>query len=408
MNFIKKYSALIIPAAILVVAVLFILLAFLINSGVKKEMDESVSLAKNVSNQLKKTPSKDQAELMKKYQLKHKADADRISNMLLESTLRELVSYKVFPEPRDTSRQIFKDFGSDYRNAIQELVKKINASDAPSKQEIDMAQSVVSRDRRSSARGEIDPIVDAICKKRAQQASVYANPDLFAWYQLWDDYNFIGQADAIRDCWYSQVAYWIYSDVVDTIKILNEGSSKVSDSAVKRLFGVSFQKEADGAASSRGSGREGNGGLDMPVYITEELTPILGADAWTNRICNEKIDVVHFSVSVVLSAEKVADFMKELCSEKEHVFLGWDGMQEARELKHNQITILSSKVVPVIPDDNDNLYYRYGSGAVVQWTGTCEYVFVNDAYDAIKPESIKELLGSNDNRSSRNTKRKRR
>lgn len=395
MKFIQKYMALIIPGVLILAALALIGISFMVNSGVKKNMKESVALSKSVTSQIKKTPSQRQAKVEEEYQNKHESDAKRIEAIVKNCSYRELISYKVFPKPRDTSRQVFKNFGSAYRDAINSIVAKMNASDAPSQKELDAEKNVTSsrrNSRRSTAKDEVDPIIDALCKKRASQASVYAAPDLFDWYHLWDDYEFIGQTDAIKDCWYSQVAFWVYEDIVDTIVTINNESESVFDSPVKRLVGISFTQQADSLTKSDSKSST----LDTPAYITEELPPILGAEAWTTREGGEENDVIHFSVSFIVAADQVPKLMKTLCGEKGHVFKGWNGKDSQKVFKHNQISILNIKVTPVVRDDTENQYYRYGESAVVQLTTVCEYVFMRAAYDKIKPDSIKELLMQED------------
>ncbi len=391
MNFIKKNMALIIPSMLIFVAVILIVLSIMVNSTVKKGMDSSADLARKVNSQIRRTPSKRQAKIEQEYQDKHEADKKKIETLVKTSSLRQLISYDVFPEPRDSSRQIFEDFRDKYQRAIEGLLKKMDAGDAPSQKELDIASSVTNgraRSRRSDSSG-IDPIEDAICKKRASQIKVYAAPSTFAWYHVWEKYRFAGQDDAVKKCWDSQIAFWVYEDIVDTIVAMNSGSKSISGSPIKRLVGVSFTNSITRSGQSSGNMSD----LDIPTYITSDSSPIPGTKAWTNRKCNEFIDVIHFNVSFIVSADKVSLLMRELCSEKTNVFSGWNGKEAPKTYKHNQITILSSDIAPVIRGSINNQHYRYGNSAVVQWTAVCEYIFVRDAYDVIKPKLIKKPLG---------------
>ena len=74
----------------------------------------------------------------------------------------------------------------------------------------------------------------------------------------------------------------------------------------------------------------------------EQLT-----ESFTGRVSNDEIDVVHFSVVVVVSSKAIIPFMRELCSAKEHKFMGFTGQEPAKVFKHNQITVLESRVKPV-------------------------------------------------------------
>ena len=391
MNLLKKYSFLVIPAAIALVGLIMIIVAFVINSGVKENMGNSLSLARKVQSQLNSTPSSKQADIEKAYQSKHEEDASRIAAMIAQSTMRELVNYKIFPKPKDSSRQIFKDFGSAYRTEIENMVSTLNSGDAPSDKEIETSLAPLSGGRASRSE-DMQLVVDALCSKRAEMYSVYLNPKIFKWYELWNDYQYVGFTDAVNDCWYSQVACWVYSDIVDSVAQLNEGSTSVFTSPVKRVIGVSFSSIADLAEQ----GKSTSASLDIPVYVSKEVAPILGAETWTGRESDEQIDVIHFSISVILAADSVPDFLRTLCSEKTHKFKGWKGTEPEKEYKHNQITVLSSNISPVAQESTENKYYRYGDGVVVQWTGTCEYIFIKNSYESVMPDSIKEKIGKID------------
>jgi hypothetical protein len=117
---------------------------------------------------------------------------------------------------------------------------------------------------------------------------------------------------------------------------------------------------------------------------------------WTGRICNDSIDVVHFSFSVIIDSKEVLGFMQELCSEKKHLFKGYYGKKQTRELKHNQITILKSDVTPVDRLKDSLEGYYYGDDSIVRLDLVCEYIFGRSGYDVIKPGSIKEMLGQSD------------
>jgi hypothetical protein len=130
---------------------------------------------------------------------------------------------------------------------------------------------------------------------------------------------------------------------------------------------------------------------DVPAYVRGES--IFMPVPWTGRICNDTEDVVHFAVSVVVDSKSVMSFMKELCSAKSHTFFEkFDPKGKQETASHNQITILQFHVEPVIKEDAIHAYYRYGSNAVVRLNLVCEYLFVRQAYDMIKPEPIKKIL----------------
>ena len=392
MNFIKRYLSIIIPAAILLVAVVFIALTFIVNGGVASEMEKSISTGRRVSSLASQVPSEQQPAIEKQYQDKHEEDAQRIKQLFTETTTRQLISYDIFPEPVDTSRQLFTNYGNDYRAKIEELVASMNAVDAPSDSEISALLAGTGQRARTE---ENNLIVEAYCKDRALKAKVYASPNILSWFDFWYKYKFVSQNIAVIDCWNSQVAYWIYEDVVETVNQLNESSRSIVDAPLKRIVGVSFTQSADGQVQ-RGAKTST---IDQPIYITEETPSIFVAETWTNRRCDENVDVIHFSLSVIVAVDEMPQFMEALCSSKTHTFMGWDGQAQPKECERNQITILKFDTVPVERDSDQHKYYRYGKNAVVQWTGVCEYVFSREAYESVMPESIKEKIsGQEDDR----------
>jgi hypothetical protein len=381
MDFIKRYLSIVIPASILLIGVIFIILTFITNSSVAEQMDKSVSTGRRVSTLVSEVPSRQQPSVEKQFQDRHEEDARRIRNLFIETTTRELISYDIFPEPIDTSRQLFTNYGTAYREAIEELVAGMNAVDAPSDSEI---SALIAGTGGRSRTEENDLIIEAYCKDRALKAKVYASPTLLSWFDFWRKYKFVSQNIAIQDCWNSQVAYWVYEDVIQTVNNLNRNSNSIFDAPLKRIIGISFTGPADG--DSRGAK---TASIDQPIYITEQSPSPLVSETWTTRKSDENIDVIHFSLSVIVAVDKVPEFMKELCSSKSHMFRGWDGGAEPSEHERNQITILNFDTVPVDPQSDRHKYYRYGKSAVVQWTGACEYIFSREAYDEIIPEVIK-------------------
>jgi hypothetical protein len=389
LSFLKNYSSLLVPAIIFLVGVLLFIPTRLMSSRLKGSIEkESLSTGRQVKSLSKNAVARDQWQVEQEYQQAYQKDANEAALLVKQSTQRELLSYKVFPEPKDTSTLIFKEFGQQYRKAIDALITRINARDCPTESELQRNLQSSSTFSLRGGRGmvgrlsEVDTtITDVICKEKAQSASVYANPSKLAGYEFWDEYQYFGRAEALRDCWYWQLAYWVIEDVINTIGAMNSGSNSVFTSPVKRLFDINFAGEAtrgakEGSASTR------------PAYVLS-----LGdgfAEPCTGRFTDNDIDVVHFKVVVVVSTKAVLPFMQQLCSAKEHKFRGYFGDEQERVYKHNQITVLQSTINPVGREDTKHLLYRYGEDAVVELELVCEYIFNKNGYDEIKPESIKK------------------
>lgn len=399
MNFLSKYAALLIPGGIVLVGVVLFIPTILIGNSIGNDMQESISQGEQVESVMRRVPSSQQYEVEKLYQSQHEKDAEEIDGLTLQSTQRELLRYDVFPRPRDSSQQIFNDFGETYRVAAEDLIREMGARDAPSK--TDKGNRRGRGNTRRKKKGSQSALRDAVCMKRAESIPVYGDPGVLKWYEFWEGkYEFVDSKSAIEDCWYSQVSFWIYEDVVDTIKAMNADSGSVYTSPVKRFLGVSFNKPVDYPSIRRNR----SGALaarDKPAYVLDEEIQKLGLRPWTGRISKDEIDVVHFSLSVIVESKSVTPFIKELCSEKDHNFReGYSESGQENTYKHNQITVLEMDIEPVERTEKEHEDYRYGDGSVVRLSLICEYIFNRKGYDIIKPITIRELLGQSKKNSS--------
>jgi inorganic pyrophosphatase len=386
----KKNTSILIPAAIAVLAILLFVPTVIIRGKISEKLEQSKRLGQNVDSRTDSAVSARQYEAVKTYEDAHQKDANDIHNLAIQTTQRELLSYKIFPEPNETSIEIFNEFKKAYNTAFAKFIKDMNALDAPTDIEIrketgasteltDSQSDRTSPDRNANKEG--GKIVELICKRRSKEIPVYANPQVFSGYAFWNNREYRGTQDAVKDCWYCQLAYWIHKDIVDSINAINSGSTSIASSSVKRLLGIRFTN-ADAATVEAGSDTE------LPNYVTNNGDYL--CQPWTGRKSNNQIDVVHFSVAVIARANDVLKFMDALCSEKQHYFTGYKGNEPPQQLKHNQITILQSNIEPVDRESQNHLRYRYGQDAIVQLNLICEYIFNKEGYDIIKPNSIKQ------------------
>lgn len=422
----KTHSSLLVPVVIGLVGGLLFIPTVLMSSKLKKQIaEESISKrGRRIVSLSRSAVARDQWKEERKYQDKHREDANEIELLASGSTQRELLSYEIFPKPKDDSMSLYQEFGQQFRGAVDKLMARINAGGCPTQAELEksLQGSLSSRSlsrwdddmgvsssygRLGGARAEI---IDALCRARAESASIYANPANLSGYVFWEKYDYAGMDAAVKDCWYYQLAYWIIEDVNDTIDAMNSGSNSVFTSPVKRLLGVWFAPSSV-IATGHYTGREAMT-RDKPSYVLSIRDGL--TDPWTERTCNDDIDVMHFNIGVVVSAKAILPFMQQLCSAKEHKFKGWDGKGQEQIFKHNQITILESKIGPIArggaeyegtggryeyeqgsgaygyEDKEIHGHYRYGEDAVVELELICEYVFNKKGYDEIKPELVKK------------------
>ena len=382
----RVYLVLIWPAVILLACGAVLTAAWLMGSSLKQKADrESVPMGNQVREMLKKLPAAGQAEVEKQYQDAYRQDANLIKLLSIESTQRELLSYDIFPQPKDTSTLLFTRFGAKFCQGVEGLIAKDRGGDCPSAEELQAARQTGTGLSRPGGAGGLSTssrIVEEICHTKAKSVSVYASPETVSGYDFWKTYQYVNIEDSVKDCWFWQIGYWIIEDVFTTAGTMNAGSSSVLMSPVKRVERVGFV--SPDALSSAGAGKTSQ---ERPKYVTkpeEQLT-----ESFTDRVSNENIDVVHFGIVVVVSSKAIIPFMRELCSAKEHKFTGFTGQEPAKVFKHNQITVLESRVKPVDLMLPGHQSYRYGADSVFEIELVCEYIFNKNGYDAIKPESIK-------------------
>jgi hypothetical protein len=400
---IKGYSSLLLPIGIVIIGVVPLAVAQLMSSRLKDQIvTKSVGPGKKVQQYLINAPSINQWEEEKVYQDQLASDVNAVKQLIRQTTERKLLRNDLFPippNPKNFSSRIFPQFGEAFRGGIEQELSRVNSGDCPSEAEISSIRkgwSSGSRDRMRTkqVREVSSAIEDKLCMDRAQAVSVYAKAENLDGYLFWDGYSYSKAGsleEAMKDCWYSQLAYWIIEDVFATISSMNGNSASVLESPVKRLINVSFPENLQKVRfrnSKRGSSESES---DKPRYIFSSDNGI--TVPCTRRVSTSTgpVDVTHFEMSVVVKASEVLSFMKELCSAKGHEFSGWDGKaKEGDEGMHNQITILRCKSSAVERDAPEHEYYRYGEDPVVGLEMTCEYVFDKDSYDQVKPEAVKE------------------
>jgi hypothetical protein len=436
----KNNFSLLVPVIIALVSVLLFIPTQLMSSKLKKDVEqESINMGGNKIAFLEKSAvSRQQYEMEAERQKAHAADANEIAKLAMQSSQRELLSYDILPAPNPNgfSSLIFQKFGQNYRGGIDKLILSVHGRDCPTDAEIQRGlddSSLSSRSRRggfsmrSSSRsaamslygggssmmfGNIERmIVDEMCNDRARSISVYVNPLDISDYEYWADYKYdVKQEEAIQDCFYHQLAYWIIEDIFETTAKMNSGHDNVLTAPVKRFMGITFTMGLKRPRSGGGGVFRGRRGsrtqkkkeeADRPSYVR---TPEDGlSESCTGRYCNDDIDVTHFNFSVIVSAKSVLPFMKELCSAKEHQFRGYPDpnqpvqtFQPPQTFKHNQITILESKISSIDPTDMTHRYYRYGDESVVSLDLICEYIFDVKGYDTLIPEPVRKTLKGED------------
>lgn len=406
MEFLKRFSSFLMPLGLVAGGVVFLVISMIVAGSTQARMEESISAARKIKSLQKDSVSAEQWKIEARYMERLSEDADAIKRAAAATSQRELLSYRLFPEPRYQSQQIFEDFGKKYRQGVEDFVRQMGggappsddsssglpgAFDAGGSPERFMMGPMGPRPRTGSSTtsraGADREIWDKTCEARARSIRVYADPYSFAGYLFWDGYSYAGAETASKDCWLWQLAYWIQTDIAEATDTMNAGARSVLDAPVKRLVGISFeQPKIEQPTAGRSSSIEG-----PPQYV--DLPDSGLVESLTAHCCDDDVDVVHFTFKVMVDSSNVLSFIEELCRGREHKFYGWDGQEAEQEFTHNQITVLDYDMQPADRNGDRELGYRYGKSSVTELNLVCEYIFVRSGYDAVKPEIVKEELG---------------
>ncbi|UCF15275.1 MAG: hypothetical protein JSW59_17860 [Phycisphaerales bacterium] len=439
----KNNMPLLISIIVALISIVLFVPTQLLSAKLKSQMrSESVSQWDRIAEYNRDPVEPVTPESLAQRKQAHAADANAIIALAEQTTMRELLSYDIFPEPdpnKGVSGLTFVEFGRQFRSGIDKMIRDVNGGTCPTQVEIEnhLQDSAARMNRRpgmgigmpgdigdpysmtmaprrlgalpgtTGYRSEIDRmIIDNFCEDRARSLAVYVNPIDIAGYEHWADYKFDpNMVKAITDTWYHQLSYWVIEDIFKTIKKMNAGRDILS-APVKRFQNISFTMGLKRPGSRRAStaviravrgmksrGQDDQEEADRPFYVIEDRDGL--TESLTARYSTEEsaVDVIHFSLSVVVANKDVLWFLQELCSAKEHQFRGYpDGKGTPQAFRHNQITVLEMKSGAVYEYSPDHVHNRYGDESVSVLDLICEYVFNRKGYESIKPQVVKDTL----------------
>jgi hypothetical protein len=429
LSFFKNNLSLLVPILIAVVALLLFIPTRILGGRLRKTIEQqSAQTGRTITSLASQLEQAARAKRMEPYINAYARDANQIENLVKQTTLRELLSYRLFPDTNERTTLLYEEFGRRYRSGVDAMLESVKASGPPTDAEITAALQKAPQTMGvygggyggyggygqgptrapspmgSSPYGSRMPgmmstfmltdtqrkIFDTICKEKAQSAGLYASPVDVAGYLYWNDWAFENRDAAYKDCWYWQMGYWMIEDAFATVREMNKGSTSILDAPVKRVMNVSFVLGKTTGRAIRRPGRamrakkEG----ENPTYVTSAKDAM--TTPCTGRYCNEAFDVMQFDVRVIVEARSTLAFMKQLCTAKPHKFTGWKGNDPPQTYLHNQITILESSTAPVDPEANEHMAYKYGNSEVAELDLICEYLLSKAAYEDIKPQQVKD------------------
>ena len=106
----KKNISIITPAAITILAVLLFIPTVIIQGKIGERLAQSQRLGEEVKSAIRSAVSVAEINNIKTHEDLHQQDACDIQKLAIETTQRPLLGYRIFPEPSETSIQIFNEF----------------------------------------------------------------------------------------------------------------------------------------------------------------------------------------------------------------------------------------------------------------------------------------------------------
>lgn len=183
----------------------------------------------------------------------------------------------------------------------------------------------------------------------------------------------IVDAPAAEDVWYAQIGYWIQKDVVDAIVALNEAAAQepqmgkekawVSSTPVKDVIAIRL---SDGYVPREGEEIFGN----EPGGYGAAFPPGTPQTVFTGSGSNDRYEVVHFSVKLVMDQRDIPLLIDRLCKNSFH-------------------TLLRVSYV-VVPPNRDMVGKIYGAEPVVNVLMDFETIMLGEVFRPLMPASVCE------------------
>ena len=215
--------------------------------------------------------------------------------------------------------------------------------------------------------------------KKAQAGHVYAGKGSF------DPVFTSAVANAsYQDIWQAQVNLWVTKEIVRAINETNdkvfsslpEGKQNVLTAPVKRLVGISIEKnyctKSESTPSAGGGGAATGmdfkmdpkmmfmkGGPPMETPTAAKVGPSSTSDL-TKRGCTAEYDVIHYRFTVVMPMRRIPDLQYSLLSRNNHTILSMDIRQ------------VDTSLTAGAAQEG----YYYGADPVVEVTTNCELLLM--------------------------------
>lgn len=227
---------------------------------------------------------------------------------------------------------------------------------------------------------------DEFILDRALKGKIYANKD--------ESMHMVLLSRQIRysfqELWFAQVSLWVMRDIVEAIKVTNEGASSpgqgVPVSAVKRLVGSDVLGYVVGQSGAAGAGVSGRpsvrdaasdaapASVDLQYFTGGARVAGARAPKLTGRGCSQLYDVVHYRFAVVMPIKNLPRLCRNLMEQNYHTVIDVHISATDSEVQ----TIGGRTETMGGRGRGGERSYYYGTDSVVQVTITGELLLLTD------------------------------
>ncbi len=421
MDFVKKHLLMLISAVVAVLALVILFLGISQLGGMKELLDKAQSLAKQVEDILKgvpvQTPDGRTVSLiptqkvndeMKKLKIVFDEQGDQtLQKALLENIgydpatkniRRRLLMDGIFPKPVSDDRP-FK-FPQKYKEAIDGLLPGIQAGEAPTSKEIEAEKEALAQDDISSMeetkdKGKAKPAnpdrrgynvglmesagqavsesddkaVAIAANKKADTIKVYCS-SISALDYIPNLYQPVGgNPPSVEMMWWGQLAYWIQSDILNSIAQVNTPAKNVRESTVKHILEI---RVSHGYHLVTEDGRSTFVGLnDIPS----------GPQNFAYLASEKYYDIVRFQVDLIIDARKIPQWIDSMYKQTHCLLYMWNiQAADSLDIKGSGGDVGGGPSFGGMMMSKSSSLYKYGSSPVVRLKSWWETYLLRDFY----------------------------
>lgn len=311
------------------------------------------------------------------------AQAKRMLALAAEKNRKQPLVPGVFPKPDDIRKASFRDAYDVWVNTT--IPQVLTAANPPTEEDVAAREEKlweekyakkiyyvdnVEQNRQTVDQeylAEIEGLREKMDREIAEQYMVYLDPGAFTTNM--DVYR-VERSPDTRQVWYTQTAVWVQEEIARSIAALNANAKakNITQAPVKHIVRADvppgpeqYIRPAQAAAAA-----EESAAAATPAGPDYTFTP-------TGRVCNEKYDVVKFTLVVKMDAQFVPALVQELSREK---FITTHKVD------------LTSVDAQLAREDG----FFYGANPVVQATITGEALLLREWTLKLMPDVIKKEM----------------